>query len=339
MSGIDSRLKQKRVFISWSPYDTRSDSLAHYLGARCYHIHYFKLTKFRYIYAPFKYILASVKTLIYLHRDRPDIILVQNPPIFAVLIVWLYSLFSKAAFITDSHTGAFDRWRWKLFLWLYRFLAQRALVNIIHNKPLTRKIAQWGIPAITLGDIPFCLDTDTKYPFSKSFNVLVINTFSDDEPLDEVLEAAKHLPAVNFYITGDLGLAPVKLIPRVSENVVFTGFLPFNEYVASVKDCNVVIVLTTKDFTMQNGAYEAMELERPIITSDWPVLRETFSRGTIHVDNRAESIVNAIEEIQRNYSYYLDEIKQLRLERRAVWEQGFSELIAHMESEQTKKIK
>jgi glycosyltransferase involved in cell wall biosynthesis len=88
---------------------------------------------------------------------------------------------------------------------------------------------------------------------------------------------------------------------------------------------------------MQNGAYEAMELERPIITSDWPVLRETFSRGTVHVDNKAESIVKAIEEIQKNYSYYLDEIKQLRLERRAVWEQGFSALIALMESKQTNK--
>jgi len=52
--------------------------------------------------------------------------------------------------------------------------------------------------------------------------------------------------------------ATAKLILRASEN----------KYVASLKDCNFALVLTTKDFKMQNEAYEAMGFERPIITSD-----------------------------------------------------------------------
>jgi len=78
---------------------------------------------------------------------------------------------------------------------------------------------------------------------------------------------------------------------------------------------------------MQCGAHEALEFERPIITSDWPVLRQFFSKGTIHIDNSAASLVKAIEEMRLNYFSYLEQVKGLREERRADWQKRFSNLL------------
>lgn len=44
---------------------------------------------------------------------------------------------------------------------------------------------------------------------------------------------------------------------------------------------------------------EAMALGQPLITSDWPLLRETFAGGTLHVDNSAAQIAAAVVEAVR----------------------------------------
>jgi hypothetical protein len=113
--------------------------------------------------------VQGVETFLVLLKKRPDVIFVQNPPIFAALVVWFYCLFTSANFVTDTHTGAFDRWRWKRFLWLYRFLGRRATMNILHNEPLSRKVVEWDLPAISIGDFPFHLTSDRVYPFCKGF--------------------------------------------------------------------------------------------------------------------------------------------------------------------------
>jgi hypothetical protein len=317
---------QKIVFISWAIACTRSDSLSYHLGGICYHIHYLKKSRFQFIYAPIKYVLAAFKTISILRKDQPEVILVQNPPIFAIPAVWFYCVFNKAAFITDTHSAAFDRTKWTMFLWLYRILGKRALVNIVHNKPLEEKIKKWNLPSITIGDMPYRLETNLEYTFKPGFNIVVVNTYSDDEPLDEVITAALQLPDVNFYITGNLKSAPKNIISKIPSNVILTDFIAFEEYVALLKGCDVVVVLTTQDFTMQNGAWEATELEKPIITSDWPVLREGFHKGTIHINNSPSDLVKAIQEMQNNYSTYLSGIKDLRKEKYGVWKDSFSHL-------------
>ena len=57
-----------------------------------------------------------------------------------------------------------------------------------------------------------------------------------------------------------------------------------------------------------------MALEKPLITSDWPLLRETFNRGTINVDNTVAGITAGIETALRNHRSLALEMKMLRLE-------------------------
>jgi glycosyltransferase involved in cell wall biosynthesis len=301
--------------------------MAHYLGAKSYFIHYFKGKRRRIVYALLKYVLAFFKTLTLLHKEHPDVIFVQTPPIFAVLVVWLYCLLHESKYVVDTHSATFTDRRWVKFLWLYRFLAKRALTNMLHNKPLERRVADWGAPAIALEDGPPILKTDRTYPFCKGFNVVVISSYGNDEPTYEVIEAARYLRTVNFYITGSLSYAPKEILMNVPDNVVLTDYLLQMDYTALLMGCDVAVCLTIHDYKMQCGAHEALELGRPIITSDWPVLREFFSRGTIHIDNSASSLAKAIEKIRSNYSSYFKEIKILREERRADWEKKFSNFI------------
>lgn len=327
--------EQKRLFICWAFGDTRSESLSHCLGAECYYTRtYFRVAfpLIRYLFALPKYLVQGVETFLVLLRKRPDVIFVQNPPIFAALVVWFYCLFTSANFVTDTHTGAFDRWHWKQFLWLYHFVGKRAVTNILHNEPLSRRVTEWDLPAISIGDFPFHLTSDRVYPFRKGFNVVVVCSFATDEPIFEIIKAAACLPNVNFYLSGNLKGVPKQIFEKKTPNVILTDYIPLNDYVALLKGSDIVVVLTTNNDTMQNGALEALELERPIITSDWPVLREAFYKGTIYIDNTAASLVRAIEQMRNNYSYYLTEVKILREELHAGWGEKFANLLSIIEN-------
>jgi len=327
MEGSEST-KQKKLFLCWVPNQSRSESLSLYLGAECYYTKtYFRARGrfLRYILSPPRYVVQGVESLIALMRIRPNLIFVPNPPIFASVVAFVYCLFTNARFVTDTHTAAFDRTRWRCFLWLYRYLGRRALTNILHNTPLEDKVASWGLPTFCIGDFPFYLNSNRNYHFKKGFNIVVVCIFDQDEPISEVIEATSSLPEVNFYVTGSLKDAPRQVLENKPSNVLFTDFLPFEEYIALLKGSDVVVSLTTKDFTLQNGALEALELERPVITSNWPVLRKVFNKGTIHIDNTAAGLVSAINDMRNRHNFYINDIKLLKNDVNRKWQKQFKE--------------
>lgn len=322
---MTEHMKQKRIFVIWAEQDSRSYSLAYHLKAKNHFIHSLNINSK--IFAPLKYIINTFITLNLLNKENPDVIFIVNPPVFAVLIVWLYCIFHDCTYVVDTHSVAFTARRWVLFLWLYRFLSKRALINILHNKPLEQKVANWLAPTTIIGEVIYQLKTGKIYPFRKGFSVVFVSLFSEDEPLEEVIEAARKTPSVNFYITGSLRRAPLSIIKESPDNVIFTDFLPEEEYGALLKGSDIVICLTKNDNTMQNGAYEALTLGRPIITSNWPVLRNMYYKGAICVDNTSDSIVSAINKIRHDYSHYIKEIRELQAEFKSTCNKKLSKLL------------
>jgi len=118
-------------------------------------------------------------------------------------------------------------------------------------------------------------------------------TYSVDEPVGAVVEAARRLPDVWFSFTGDPDYAPRGFRESLPKNIRLTGFIPDGEYVSLLRAADAILVLTRDDHTMQRGGYEAVALEKPLITSAWTLLRQVFSRGTVHVDNSPEGIAQA----------------------------------------------
>jgi glycosyltransferase involved in cell wall biosynthesis len=143
----------------------------------------------------------------------------------------------------------------------------------------------------------------------------VINTYSQDEPLNEILAAAAKLPTVSFHITGNPKHARGHRMGSLPRNAHLTGWLSENEYAALLLGSDVVVCLTTHDHTMQRGAYEAMALSKPLITSDWDLLRKTFHRGTLHVRNTPDEIANAVLQALDKRATLASEMHRLSVER------------------------
>jgi glycosyltransferase involved in cell wall biosynthesis len=252
-------------------------------------------------------------------------VIVQSPPSFAVLFVALYCAMTNSRYMVDAHSDAFQRGIWTRPKWLYDRITRGAALTLVTDEFFRTVIEQKGGRVMVLRD-PVATTPLSPIERQEPFSVTVVNTFARDEPLEAVLQAAAGLPEVRFSITGKLSRANPDLLRQAPSNVVFTDFVPDEAYSQLLRSSHAVMSLTTRDHTLQCGACEALSLERPIITSDWPLLREYFCRGTVHVDNTAAGIREGIEGLQRDYNRYEAEVTELRRMRRQEWEQQTAEL-------------
>ena len=158
------------------------------------------------------------------------------------------------------------------------------------------------------------------------FNVVFINTFAADEPTDAVLRAAAELPDVHVYITGSKKRRPTSYFAAAPSNVTFTDFLPDPQYFGLLRAASTVMALTTRNYTLQGGGCEAVSLGKPLITSDWPYLRELFARGTVYVQNSSEGIRDGIRAMQQRCHELEREIVAFRYDSRKEWDLRFAQL-------------
>jgi glycosyltransferase involved in cell wall biosynthesis len=226
------------------------------------------------------------------------------------LLAWLWTCFSGAELVIDSHTGAFDG-PWARMLWLHRFLSRRATTTLVTNEPLRARVAAWGARALILEDRVPDLQP-ARGPVNDRFSVVLVSSFAADEPLTEVLAAAAELPSYLFFVTGRAPAHCAALVAGAPANVTFTGFVPRADYVALLNRVDAVMVLVKRDLTLLCGAYEAAAVEQPLITSDWPVLRNYFDRGALYVDNSPAQIRDAVCEARRRNGELREGIRQLK---------------------------
>jgi glycosyltransferase involved in cell wall biosynthesis len=308
---------QSWVMISWAPYSRMSQTFARELGGKLHCIHYLRFQSP--LHAPFKYILMAVHTLVVLFRERPKAVHVQNPPFVAGLVVNIYCRLTRARFVLHYHSAVFDSiWDWALPF--QKFIARKAVTNIVTNNHWADIVRSWGGHAIVMTDPFLELPKGEDFKVKKGYNVAFVSTFAHDEPLDAVLEAARTLPNINFYITGNKKKKPASFFENAPPNIEFTGFLdPDLEYPGLLRAVDAVMVLTTRNHTLQLGGCEAAALGKPLITSDWPYLKEVFPKGTVYVSASAESIIEGIRKAEKDHARLAEEIVQLREESQQDW--------------------
>lgn len=314
----------KSTFIAWARYHRRSELLAGHLGATMHFIHNGRLRKLW--QTPVRYLVQAWQTWHVLRRERPDVVFVQNPPIFCVLLAFLYTRRHGAQYVIDSHTGAFlsSKWRWSLGL--HRMLSRGALTTIVHNEAQEEIVKRWGCRYLVLADPVGNYPAGERFPFDGQFNAVVVSSFHRDEPLDAVFEAAAQLPEVSFYVTGDYTRGASTLLAKRPDNCRLTGYIPYEQYVGLLRGADVVIDLVAANYTLLCGAFEAVSLGTPLITSDWPILRDYFPIGTVHIPNTVEGICEGVRRGQREQAALRRDILLLREQLRAEWEQRFAEL-------------
>ncbi|MDQ1257098.1 MAG: hypothetical protein QG656_1699 [Candidatus Hydrogenedentes bacterium] len=304
----------RRVFISWWKYTSRPDSFARAMGAENYFMGQGEN------WGLLKYLPRAWHCALTLLRRRPRLVFISNPPTCAPCLVWLYCRLFNAKYCMDSHTSAFDRPRWLFFMPVHAFMARRAIWAATTNQELTNRVDAMGAAGVVVPDIPFDWP-NTSYPVDKNkFSIAFICSFDIDEPILEAFEAARRMPDVQFYVTGNAKKAAPEIHANRPENVTFTGFLSNDDYAGLVRSVSAVLVLTTLDFTMQRGGSEAISAGKPLITTNFQMLKDVFYKGTVHVNNSPESIIDAVRTIQRDRARFEREMDEMRAERQARWE-------------------
>lgn len=317
------------LFLVWGPpgHGPRSQVFARELGLQQpYFIH--STLKRGFWVAPVKYLTQAIKTLKVLMREKPSLVFVQSPPSLAVWVVYFYSLFTGCRYFIDAHSAAFLNPFWTNPKWLNRLAARKALATIVTNEHFQDVIQSWGATALVVRDIPTSFERATLPTLDGTFNITVVNSFGPDEPLSEILAVAEKMTDIHFYITGRLKNSRLEQIANAPRNVTFTDFLPNDRYYALMASSQAVLCLTTRNHTMQRGACEALWMGKPVITSDWPLLREYFYQGTVHVDNTTQGIEAGILNLQADYGNYVKDILAMQASRRQEWLTKKAELLS-----------
>jgi glycosyltransferase involved in cell wall biosynthesis len=313
-------------FIVWARYGYQSHTelFAQHLGATTHYVWHGRRGGL--VQTGLRYSVQALKTWRTLRRLRPDVVFVQNPPIFCALVVSLYAQRHGIRYVIDSHSGAFLSPKWRWALGMHRLLSRGAITTIVHNSDLEEFVKRWRCRSMVIGFIPATYPAGTPFPLDGTFNVAVISSFLDDEPFPVLFEAATYLPEVTFYITGDHQRANSDLLTKAPENCRLTGYLPHDEYIGLLRGVDAIIVLTTQDHTVLMGGFEAVSLGKVLITSDWPVLKDYFHSGTVHVSNTVEAVCEGVRRAQREHTELQQGVTLLRKQLETEWQQKLTEL-------------
>ncbi len=313
------------IWLSWDNH-RRSYELAKKLAVRFHVIG-------RGYWRIFDPIIPSLRTLLFLAFRNYKIIIVQNPSLILTCIVCLLKPLKGFRIIQDLHSyfaSHIDKGvglRGKIYRLLSIYCIIKCDLTIVTNEPLKEVVDKYGGRGFVLQDtIPDIASID-KAELVKRNNVVFICTYAADEPYIEVIEAGRALlNEVDIFITGNPRHANDLDKMNIPPNIKITGFLTENNYIALLRNSDAIIDLTTLENCLVCGAYEAVALEKPLVTSNTQTLRDYFYKGTIYSDNNRYSLIDNIREALENKSKLRKEMKLLKSELNNQWSQKFEKL-------------
>ena len=317
------------TYISWAESCSRSDHTARELGGRS-HMIYLPRFGSRASTVLFKYIGQWLRTARVLRDERPDVVFVMTPPVFAALPAFWYAWRRGKQVALDAHTAAFRHPRWRRFQWLQRALCRRARTTLVHNEHLAEVVRRMDAHATLVPDVPVVYESIEPFARPDAFTVGVVCSFNYDEPVAQIVDAARMLPDVRFFMTGDPRLLSAELATALPANVALTGFLSVPAYGGLLSTVDVVMSLTTRDHTMLRTAYEAIYQGTPVIVSDWPLLRDAFNEGAAHADNTAAGIAAAVTRVRKDCPAFREGARQLRARKLRQWTEIRANIVARI---------
>lgn len=270
-----------------------------------------------------RYFSSLWRTAVLFLREQPDMVFIQNPSLVLALFSVCYGKIFKIPIIVDAHNAglfAYDSW------WLphrvAKYVVRAATLTIVTNESLKAYVGRNRGTAFVLPDpIPLFAGSVERISLPGTYNVLFICSYASDEPYIEVINAARQLePTVFIYVTGNPKGKIDGFRGVMPENVIITGYLSEVDYVRLLVSVDIVIDLTSRENCLLCGAYEAVAAEKPAILSDTKVLRDFFYKGVLYVDNTSDGIVDKLKEALGNMDKLQSEIRELKKEKIARWD-------------------
>ncbi len=306
-----------RIWISWETH-RRNQTTSKALGARLFEIDYSKTNSLM------RYLRAIIKTVFLLLRERPKLIFVQNPSMVLAVLALQFGYLSRTPVIVDAHNAGLKpfagekRWANRLA----RHIMRSASLTIVTNSGLAEYVKNnGGRPAILPDPLPNFIWEQRLVSLKGKINILFICTWASDEPYIEMMTAAAFLDkSICIYITGNSKGKENALGKSLPENVILTGYVTEEEYISLLHTADIIIDLTTRDNCLVCGAYEAIAVEKPLILSDTPAIREYFSHGALYTNNTAVNIAQQIRDCVERIEDIQNEVKQFKKDITVRWE-------------------
>jgi glycosyltransferase involved in cell wall biosynthesis len=265
-----------------------------------------------------KYFIYSFRTLLDIIKNNPNVLIIQNPSVFLTFISCLLKPVFGYKLIVDTHNAGIlpEISFLRKLSFLYKYFQRAADLTIVTNMNLAAIVrANGGRPFIMPDKLP---TIDVKVSESTSYTdntikIVYICTFGADEPYLELIDATRHFNEdVIFYVTGNITRLPVKAIASKPTNLIFTGFIPENEYWNLLSTADIIVDLTNREDCLVCGAYEAVAVEVPLILSDTEALRNYFTEGTVFTKNTTQDLIINISHAIENISCLRAKMKQFK---------------------------
>ena len=308
---------KKRLWITWEK-QRRSIELSKCLNCNLLILENSGFTRYP------KNIYKTLKCFI---KIKPHTVFVQNPSMILAAIACFYCKCKKIPIIVDRHTTFQIGKKFKptpsmlAKYILNSYTLFSADLTIVTNNYLYQLVERYKGKAFVLQDkLPELRINCNKKLQGKKYNILYVCSFNADEPFDAVISAAKHFvdEGIFFYITGDYNKIDKNITEKATNNVIFTGYISDYEYECLLKSVDIVLVLTTADYCLLCGCYEALAAEKPLITSNTTTLKEYF-KGVYFTENNKEEICSTIETVLKDKNYNVS-IKKIKERTKKDWE-------------------
>ncbi|MFV8571122.1 glycosyltransferase [Marinobacter sp. SBS5] len=300
----------KCIFVSWEKH-TRSRSIARALDISIFEVIYDNRFFIRYI-------CSALKTLCILRRERPDIVIFQNPSIVLAVFLVVYSFFVKLDLVMDAHNAAINPLEGRFWVLnkLSALLIAKVNLTIVTNELLVAAVKENNGRAFVLEDpIPkFVISECVKKSKGDFKKVVFVCSWAKDEPYMEVIEAARSLSSkdIVLFVTGN----PPKHVMKhlIPDNLKLTGYLLEQDYVDLLAESNLIVDLTDRSDCLVCGGYEAAAVGTPCILSDNLCSSQTFSMGYLYSNNDSNSLKESIIYGVENEDRLRSDIERFRSE-------------------------
>jgi glycosyltransferase involved in cell wall biosynthesis len=313
----------KAIWFTWE-VQRRNRSLARALGATLHEMIYKGNGLARYL-------ALSWRTFRVIRREQPRVIYYQNPSLIlsALLATFRFLRITRAKLVGDFHNAGVHP---PVMGFLVPWIVRHSDLVIVSNTNLEPAIHALGGRTLALPDpIPeLHAHAAADRPRIAGFDVFFVCSWAPDEPIVEVLQAARllreTLPDAVVSITGRPRLEKIGWSEPVPENVRLAGFLSEAEFEQRLVSADLVLDLTTRADCMVCGAYEATSAEVPMVLSDNPPTRSYFRKGALFTDNSAASIAREILAAHARHAELRREVGALKRELLVEEKAKFAEL-------------
>src|SRR5438105_1023001 len=308
------------LLVAWAPFSPTLVEVGALVGGR---VVFLNVLFGRKLAAPLRYAWLALRTLSLLRRERPRVVLAQNPAIFLPLLLVLAKRFYKFKLVVDHHAV------WSMTTLRQPFLSQgiavtesfvskKADANMSPNNSWTRELQARGAKdAFTYHDfIPKSTITN-GYPNRDSatlplpdhrFLIIAGHGGHPQELLEEEVAAIRGLEGYLLVITGKRE----KLADRITKldppsNVIYPGYLDDADYEALKRSADVALSLSTEINTVPHAIHEYLAYGIPTIVLKDSLLRSLFDNAIVEIDDvRPETVRAALKRVTEDSVFLAD---------------------------------